>query len=93
MCCVVCKSFSQNMIAQVYCERIEKLRGVLAAMQNMSQKRERLEKNLRSQLEGEICRLKKDMPPNQDGEEIDFADSVAELQIQNTSLAADIVKV
>lgn len=76
----------------MYSESIEKLRGVLGAMQTMSQKREKLEKKLRSQLEGEIHRLKKELP-NQAGEEIDIVDSLAELEIQNTSLAADGVKV
>ena len=42
----------------MYSESIEKLKGVLQAMQNASQKRERLEKQLREQLRNEINQLK-----------------------------------
>jgi hypothetical protein len=42
----------------VYSESIEKLKGVLQAMQNASHKREKLEKQLREQLQSEITRLK-----------------------------------
>ena len=48
----------QTSIALVYSESIEKLKGVLQAMQNASQKREKLEKQLREQLQSEISRLK-----------------------------------
>ena len=48
----------QTNIALVYSESIEKLKGVLQAMQNASQKREKLEKQLREQLQSEIGRLK-----------------------------------
>ena len=42
----------------MYSESIEKLKGVLQAMQNASQKREKLEKQLREQLQSEISQLK-----------------------------------
>ena len=42
----------------MYSESIEKLKGVLQAMQNASHKREKLEKQLREQLQSEIARLK-----------------------------------
>ena len=48
----------QTNIALVYSESIEKLKGVLQAMQNAGQKREKLEKQLREQLQSEIGRLK-----------------------------------
>ena len=48
----------QTSIALVYSESIEKLKGVLQAMQNASQKREKLEKQLREHLQSEISRLK-----------------------------------
>ena len=48
----------QTNIALVYSESIEKLRGVLEAMQNAGHKREKLERRLREQLQSEICRLK-----------------------------------
>ncbi len=64
-------------------------------MQEMSQKRERLEKKLRSQLEGEIRRLKEggasSSPHNIASE--DRRKTATEFQIHNTSLAADCVKV
>ena len=82
----------QSRIAQVYSESIEKLRGVLTAMQNMSQKREGLEKKLRSQLEGEIRRLKKNLPVR-NKEDGDLTEALTNLQIEKTSLAADCVKV
>ena len=48
----------QTNIALMYSESIEKLKGVLQAMQYASQKRENLEKQLREQLQSEIGRLK-----------------------------------
>ena len=50
--------FLQTNIALVYSESIEKLKGILVAMQNASQKREKLEKQLREQLQIEIGQLK-----------------------------------
>ena len=48
----------QTNIALMYSESIEKLKGVLQAMQYASQKRENLEKQLREQLQSEIDQLK-----------------------------------
>ena len=76
----------------VYSESIEKLRAVLSAMQSTSQKREKLEKKMRSQLEKQISRLKKEVDGSHVRDE-ECSDSLAALQIQNTALEADIAKV
>ena len=77
-------------IALAYSESIEKLRAVLSTMQSMSQKRESLEKKLRSQLEGEIRRLKQETVSEVEN---DTESNIAENLIQNASLEADVVKV
>ena len=88
-------------ISRVYSESIEKLHGVLSAMQEMSQKRELLEKKLRSQLEGEMRRLRDGLPtslrtsrgPGGNSEMVEeLRDAQIELEILNTSLAADCAK-
>lgn len=87
----------QTKTALIYSESIDKLKSVLSAMHNMSQKREKLEKKLRFKLEREIRRLKAEM-----GEEVanghltegeGLSSKLAELQLQNATLEADIVKV
>ncbi len=79
----------QTNIAFVYSESIEKLRGVLSAMQNMSQKRERLENSIRSQLEREIRRLNREEGKGEENDE----ESLVQLKLQNTALRSDVVKV
>lgn len=81
----------QSKTAILYSESIDKLKAVLSAMHNMSQKREKLEKKLRFQLESEICQLK-----GKDGEgkeKEDIADGLAEMKLQNATLESDVVKV
>ena len=94
------KSFSlfpQSKTAVIYSESIDKLKSVLSAMHNMSQKREKLEKNLRFKLEREIKRLKVERGEEGTDGHTSEGDSVgiklAELQLQNTALEADVVKV
>lgn len=74
----------------VYSESIDKLKAVLSAMHNMSQKREKLEKKLRFQLEREIRRLKGD---GGEEKEENVTDKLTELRLKNPALEADIVKV
>ncbi len=76
----------------VYSESIDKLKAVLSAMHNMSHKREKLEKKLRFQQEMEIRRLKKEEGSKTVNEE-DIAEKMAELQLKNATLDADVVKV
>lgn len=69
-------------------------------MHNMSQKREKLEKKLRYKLEREIKRLKAENGEEEE-EEADghmtesesVNKKIAELQVQNAALEADVVKV
>lgn len=61
-------------------------------MHNMSQKREKLEKTLRFQLENEIHRLKKKEGGEEDAEG-NITDKVADMKLQNAALEADVVKV
>ena len=91
----------------LYSESIDKLKAVLSAMHNMSQKRENLEKNLRFKLEGEIRRLRKEGGGGGGGEgggeeeeeqledmkKGSLSDHLAELRLQNAALEADVVKV
>ena len=77
----------QNKAASVYTESIEKLRSVLSAMQTMSQKRERLEKGVRRQLEADIQRLK-----GEKGEEEEVQPRT-ELEGRIATLQADVAKV
>ena len=52
----------QSKAALMYTESIEKLKAVLSAMQNMSKKREGLERRLHTALEGEITQLREARP-------------------------------
>jgi len=91
----------QAKVSRVYSESIEKLHEVLSAMQEMSLKRGRLEKKVRSQLEGEMRRLRDGLPTNMrtsggPGGNLEMVeelrDAKIELEILNTSLAADCAK-
>lgn len=75
----------------VYSESIDKLKAVLSAMHNMSHKRENLEKKLRFQLEREIKRLKEHRNGSLNEEGI--TEKLAELQLKNSMLDSDVVKV
>ena len=80
--------------ATVYTESIEKLKSVLMAMQAMSQKREKLEKRVRSQLETEIRQLKSVNTEGVCGEEIEvLRQKVTEKDGKIVSLEADVAKV
>ena len=84
----------QTNIALVYSESIEKLKGVLLAMQNASQKREKLEKQLREQLQSEISQLKGGGGGRNNSKLTkEKPSSVAELQQQILLLEADVAKV
>ena len=80
----------QTNIALVYSESIEKLKGVLLAMQNASHKREKLEKKLREQLQSEISKLKGGAGRKNS---IGYKDSTADLQQKVVQLEADVAKV
>ena len=82
---------SQARAAVLYSESIEKLHQVLAAMQNMSQKRERLEKRLRSQLSAEIRELRGEKGAGPEGEGAGTED--CQLQSRVVTLEADVAKV
>ena len=76
----------------LYSESIDKLKAVLSAMHNMSQKREKLEKQLRFQLESEMRRLKEGEGEEHAKEE-NMEDKMAEMKLQNAALESDVVKV
>ena len=91
----------------IYSESINKLKAVLSAMHTMSQKRENLEKKLRFKLEREIRCLREERErerregggggegegPDGEGREESVIEKLAELQLQNAALEADVVKV
>ena len=84
----------QTNIALVYSESIEKLKGVLQAMQNASQKRERLEKQLREQLQNEINQLKGGGAGRTTNSKVkETQPSPAELQQQVLILETDVATV
>ena len=74
----------------MYTESIEKLKSVLSAMQNMSQKREQLEKRLRTQLLMEISRLK---GVSGESESNSRRETRSELFVRVATLEADVNKV
>ena len=78
----------------MYSESIEKLKGVLQAMQNASQKRERLEKQLREQLQSEINQLKGGGGAGRTNSKVKETQAIpAELQQQILMLETDVAKV
>ena len=77
----------------MYSESIEKLKGVLQAMQNASQKRERLEKQLREQLQNEINQLKGGGVGKTSSKVKETQAIPAELQQQMLMLETDVAKV
>ncbi len=84
----------QDHTATVYTESIEKLRSVLLAMQTMSQKREQLEKRVRSQLEAEIRQLKAGAGERVDGKETEgLIEEVTEQASKIATLEGDVAKV
>lgn len=83
----------QTNIALVYSESIEKLKGVLQAMQNASHKREKLEKQLREQLQGEITRLKEGTGADTGGGVTGKQATLSDLQQQILLLETEVAKV
>lgn len=83
----------QSKTAILYSESIDKLKAVLSAMHNMSQKREKLEKKLRFQLESEISHLKKMEGEDKEGGEENLTDKLSEMKLYNAALESDVVKV
>ena len=83
----------------MYSESIEKLRSVLLAMQGTSEKRERLEKRMRNQLERELQQLRGEKQ-GRGSEEGDGGEGVQEARRRMmeqegriTTLEADVAKV
>lgn len=76
-------------MTKMYSQSIDKLKSVLSTMQNMSAKREKLEKHLRGQLLAEIRRLKGggSMEPN------GRKQTNGELLVKTATLEADLIKV
>lgn len=83
--------------SSMYTESIEKLKAVLSAMQNMSDKRGRLEKRLRQELKTEIQTLREGRREGaagsgeQAGEEL--KQKLGEQQVEIAALEADVAKV
>lgn len=77
----------------MYAERIEKLKSILSAMQNMSQKREHLEKRLRAQLTSEISRLKGESDKAEESGSNSHRETRSELLVRVAALEADVSKV
>lgn len=77
----------------MYAESIENLKSVLSAMQSMSQKREQLEKRLRTQLLLEISSLKGDSDKSRESESNSHRETRSELLVRIATLEADVNKV
>lgn len=83
----------------MYSESIEKLRSVLLAMQGTSEKRERLEKRMRNQLERELKQLRgeKRGRGNEEGDSgegvEEWKQRVVEQEGSISTLEADVAKV
>ncbi len=77
-------------MSKMYSQSIDKLKSVLSTMQNMSAKREKLEKHLRGQLLAEIRRLKGgSMEAGSNGRK----ETHGELLVKTATLEADLIKV
>ena len=83
----------------MYTESIEKLKAVLSAMQNMSDKRGRLEKRLRQELKAEIQTLREGGREEEEdagsGEQVgdELKQKLREQQMEIAALEADVAKV
>ena len=83
----------------MYSESIEKLRSVIVAMQTTSERREQLEKRMRSQLEKELKQLRGERREGGGGEEEEgegvegWRQRVVEQEGKIAALEADVAKV
>ena len=82
----------------MYSESIEKLRSVIVAMQTTSERREQLEKRMRSQLEKELKQLRGERREGGSGEEEGegvegWRQRVVEQEGKIAALEADVAKV
>ena len=77
----------------MYTESIEKLKAVLSAMQNMSEKRGKLEKRLRHQLETEIRTLRGKSAEDRGPPGDEPSQKAWEQEARIAALEADVAKV